>query len=925
MKLKIRHKLAIWMLVVGVIPAFVASRRGVTIIADRFTDTLQDESDRNLRVGISLTVDHVNNVKNAAISLSKKSVLVELATRKSLSRQDQDLLRTEHSGLGNGVIHVVDTQGKLAGSVSLGESSGLVAVKNQEHSYETLLTHAQPQWSNMLQNYAITLNFYSWEGQFTDNSRQRFLFVQAGAPLFDVNYNLLGGVIVTVALDDLFCRNVSTLLGSQIILYPDDPAPAPAFSTSFENPDDLTRPVESPLDLGLVRGAWKSPAGRHFASFTWQGMEYAASMQRLGDLKGRAVGLLVVALDITKMQKGKSDAVFTLMLSALLALAVVIVLATWFSRNLANPLGRLVRGAREVASGKLDQRLDVASGDEIGELADAFNDMIRNLQESNDRQNEQMSEIQTLNEIINAMSVQVGVSSVISEGMEAISVALQTSAAQLWLLHDENGWRKFHHIGGLEAGGLEAGLARLTQDGRPLVEHAATRDAMLELADLADGEGIENPDRLRGPFMAVPIRYQGRVIAVIFLLRSPDSPAWTDTHRNVIRSVSDQMGMYIVNAQLFEKISRFNEQLEFMVHRRTMELQETNKKLGSTVDELQTTQAQVLISERLAGLGSLLAGVAHEINSPIGAIDAAVDNLLKSLQSTLSSLLYIVDSEKDPQVLTYLLTLVQHYLESVTMPFQSREQNRERIREVTDLLAARGIENARSMGRKLVENGNDTYVVNFLNQYENVEASTYLQLMNEFFTIHRTAQATATAIHAVKRIVMALRSYSHVKQDVPEPVNIHDVIETSLIILANRLKHNITIEKRYGELPPITVYGDELSQVWTNLLSNAAHAIDGKGTITIETLNLGSRVAVKIRDTGRGIPPELIDRIFDPFFTTKKKGEGTGLGLGIVSRIVRERHGGEIEVTSVPGDTCFTVYLPIMVVPRAPESSTVQV
>ncbi len=920
MKLKIRHKLAIWMLVVGVIPAFVASRRGVTIIADRFTDTLQDESDRNLRVGISLTVDHVNNVKNAAISLSKKSVLVELATRKSLSRQDQDLLRTEHSGLGNGVIHVVDPQGKLAGSVSLGESSGLVAVKNQEHSYETLLAHAQPQWSNMLQNYAITLNFYSWEGQFTDNSRQRFLFVQAGAPLFDVNYNLLGGVIVTVALDDLFCRNVSTLLGSQIILYPEGPAADQAFSTSFENPDDLTRPVESPLDRGLVQGAWKSPAGRHFASFTWHGMEYAASMQRLGDLKGRAVGLLVVALDITKMQKGKSDAVFTLMLSALLALAVVIVLATWFSRNLANPLGRLVRGAREVASGKLDQRLDVASGDEIGELADAFNDMIRNLQQSNDRQNEQMSEIQTLNEIINAMSVQVGVSSVISEGLEAISVALQTSAAQLWLLHDENGWRKVHHIGG-----LEAELARLTRDDRPLVDYAATRDAMLELADLGDGDELGNPDGLRGPFLAVPIRYQGRVIAVIFLLRSPDSPAWTDTHRNVIRAVSDQMGMYIVNAQLFEKISRFNEQLEFMVHRRTMELQETNKKLGSTVDELQNTQAQVLISERLAGLGSLLAGVAHEINSPIGAIDAAVDNLLKSLQITLSSLLYIVDSEKDPQVLTYLLTLVQHYLESVTLPFQSRDQNRERIREVTELLAARGVENARSLGRKLVENGTDTYVVNFLNQYENVEASTYLQLMNELFTIHRTAQATATAIHAVKRIVMALRSYSHVKQDVPEPVNIHDVIETSLIILANRLKHNITIDKRYGELPPITVYGDELSQVWTNLLSNAAHAIDGKGTITIETLNLGSRVAVKIRDTGRGIPPELIDRIFDPFFTTKKKGEGTGLGLGIVSRIVRERHGGEIEVTSVPGDTCFTVYLPIMVTPRTPEPPALQV
>ncbi|PKN45229.1 MAG: hypothetical protein CVU59_09650 [Deltaproteobacteria bacterium HGW-Deltaproteobacteria-17] len=915
MKLKIRHKLAIWMLVVGVIPAFVASRRGVTIIADRFTDTLQDESEKNLRVGINVAVDHINIVKNAAITLSKKSAMVELATRKDLSRQDQDVIRSEFAPLGNGVIHVVDIQGKLSGSISLGDQSGLVAVKNQEQSFEALLNHSVPQWSNMLKNYAITLNLYSWEGQFTDNKKQRFLFIQAGAPLFDQHYNLLGGVIVTVALDDLFCKNISTILGSQIILYPSSPDLLGTFSTSFENPQDLSRPVESPLGGGAVMTAWKSPHGRYFHSFTWNDMEYAASMQMLHDIQGRSVGLLVVALDITKMQKGKSDAVFTLMLSALLALAVVIVLATWFSRNLANPLGRLLRGAREVASGKLDERLEVDSGDEIGELAEAFNDMIQNLQESNNRQNEQMSEIQTLNEIINAMSVQVGVSSVISEGLEAISVALQTSSAQIWLLHDENGWKKNHHIGS-----HEKELADLRREGKPLVEFVATQDSLMELPDLH-----ELSEDLSGPFLAVPIRYQGRVIAVVYLLRPSTSPVWTDTHKNVIRAVSEQMGMYIVNAQLFEKISRFNEQLEYIVHRRTMELQETNKKLGSTVNELQNTQAQVLISERLAGLGSLLAGVAHEINSPIGAIDAAVDNLKKSMQAMLDSLLYIVDTEKDPRVLTYLLTLVQHYLENVTLTFPQRDQNRERIREMTNLLTSRNIENARSLSRKLVENGTDSFVENFLSQYENIDAAMYLQLMNELFTIHRTAAATATAIHSVKRIVMALRSYSHVKQDVPEPVNIHDVIETSLIILANRLKHNITIEKRYGDLPPITVYGDELSQVWTNLLSNAAHAIDGQGTIVIETINLGNRVAIKIRDTGRGIPPELIDRIFDPFFTTKKKGEGTGLGLGIVSRIVKERHGGEIEVTSVPGDTCFTVYLPIMVTSRAPEGLNPQV
>ncbi len=914
MKLKIRHKLALLMLIVGVIPAFVASRFGVTIIADRFRDTLQDESEKNLRIGISLVVDHLNSVKNAAVSLSKKPELEKMASRKDLSRQEIERIRNEFAMLGNGMVHVVNTSGRLSGSVPLGEHGAIVSGLNQERSYEELLENSREQWMNILENFAFTLNLFSVEGQFQGNKNQRLLFVQAGAPMFTADYELLGGVVITIALDDLFCTNFSTILGSHILLYPDSPELFGTFATSFEDPEDFSRPKESPIRKKALLEAWNHDHGRSFSEFSWNRNRFAASMQVLHDIDNKKVGMLVVALEISKMQKGTSDAVFTLLLSAMLALAVVVVLATWFSRTLANPIARLVRGAKEVADGKLDQQLPATSGDEIGELALAFNDMICNLKESNNRQNEQMSEIQTLNEIINAMSVQVGVSGVISEGMEAISLALQTSSAQLWLRNEETGWKKAHHIGT-----NEEALAGITRNSLPLWESVANEDELLLLVDIR-----ELCEDLTGPFMATPVRYQGRVIAVLMLLRPLNSPAWTEMHRSIVHSISDQMGIYIVNAQLFEKISRFNEQLEYIVHRRTLELQDANRKLESTVTELQDTQAQVLISERLAGLGSLLAGVAHEINTPIGAIDAAVENLMKSLSSMLDSLLYIVDSEKDPKILTYLLTLVQNHLENTGIGYIPREQGRERIREMTQILSARNVENARSMARKLVENGTDAFVENFLAQHEQINAGIYLQLMNEIFTINRTAVSTAKAIHAVKRIVMALRSYSHVKQDIPEPVNIHDVIETSLIILANRLKHQITIDRKYGDLPPVTVYGDELSQVWTNLISNAAQAIEGPGTITIETRNLGNRIAVKVRDTGRGIPPELVQRIFDPFFTTKKKGEGTGLGLGIVSRIVRERHGGEIEVESVPGNTCFTVYLPITVAQRSPESPTTE-
>lgn len=914
MSFKIRHKLALWMLMVGVFPAFVASWRGISIVIDRFKNTLQDESERNLRVGISLAMNHVNEVKMASISLSKKISIISMLARKDISRQEQDIVRSDFAHLGNGVIHVVDAHGKLVGSILLGATAASVAQKNQEQSYESLLEHARPQWSNTLHNYAATLEIYVWKGSFTANREQVFLFVQGGAPIFDEHFNLLGAVIVTVAFDDLQCKNIATSLGSQVLLYPSPYNSESIFSTSFETPDEAQRPEHSPLPSRIVTDVWNDVQASRFTEFSWHRMDYAASMQKLRDTRGNTVGILVIALDISKMQKGQLYAVFTLVASGFLALAIVVLMAMLFSRWLANPLARLVHSARAVADGRLDTSIAVPGNDEIGELAAAFNDMVQNLKRSNDRQNEQMSEIQTINEIINAVSVQVGVESVIAEGLSAISTALQTSSAQLWLLHEENGWKKIHHVGD-----SEDQLAALSIEGKHIVSYMSEINRILEVSDLKQLD-----ENFRGHLLASPVRYQNRSIAVLLLVRPENAPLWRTTHKNVINAVCEQLGMYIVNAQLFEKISRFNEQLEFIVQRRTMELQETNRKLETTLAELQNTQAQILISERLAGLGSLLAGVAHEINSPIGAIDAAVEGLMKNLRSILNTLLYILDTEKDMRVLSYLLTLVQQHLENITAGLSPIEPSRERIRQMTELLISRNIDNARQLARKLVESGTDQTVENFLNEYDRVEAGIYIQLMNDLFSVHRTTMATSTAIRAVKRIVVALRSYSHVNQDTPEPVNIHDVIETSLIILANRLKHNITIEKKYGDIPPMTVYGDELSQVWTNLISNAAQAIEGKGVITIETINLGNRVAVKIRDTGKGIPPEVMGRIFDPFFTTKKKGEGSGLGLGIVSRIVKERHGGDIEVTSEPGNTCFTVYLPMSVPAKRADSTNPQ-
>ena len=175
--------------------------------------------------------------------------------------------------------------------------------------------------------------------------------------------------------------------------------------------------------------------------------------------------------------------------------------------------------------------------------------------------------------------------------------------------------------------------------------------------------------------------------------------------------------------------------------------------------------------------------------------------------------------------------------------------------------------------------------------------------------LQRTTSTVRTAIGQIQRIVGALKSYSHLDQQATRSeADLHDGLETTLALLHHALR-DIVVERRYGVVPSVPVYVDELNQVWTNLISNAQQALAGRtphGTIAIETAVDGPWVIVRVVDDGPGVPPDVLPQIFEPFFTTKPKGEGTGLGLGIARQIV-VKHGGEIECTSVPGRTCFEV------------------
>jgi len=165
---------------------------------------------------------------------------------------------------------------------------------------------------------------------------------------------------------------------------------------------------------------------------------------------------------------------------------------------------------------------------------------------------------------------------------------------------------------------------------------------------------------------------------------------------------------------------------------------------------------------------------------------------------------------------------------------------------------------------------------------------------------------------SISELVGVVKSYSHMDRAPVQEVDVHRGIEDAITLLGHKLKHGINVVRDYDrELPRIGTRGSELNQVWTNLIDNAIGALGTSGTITIRTFGEGERLAVEIEDDGPGIPAEVRARIFEPFFTTKQVGDGTGLGLDVVRRIVTGRCGGQVDVRSEPGQTVFRVIVPV--------------
>jgi signal transduction histidine kinase len=326
-------------------------------------------------------------------------------------------------------------------------------------------------------------------------------------------------------------------------------------------------------------------------------------------------------------------------------------------------------------------------------------------------------------------------------------------------------------------------------------------------------------------------------------------------------------------------------------------------------------QATVGQRERLLALGSLSAGLTHELNNPAAAAVRATASLRERVAGMRQKLRIIAKGPYDRATLDTLIGLQAESVEHVAKaPTLSPLEASDREDELTDWLDAHGISGGWQIAPTFVQAGLD---VAWLDQVaDTVDASTLegaVRWLNYTVETELLMNEIEDATTRISTLVGAAKQYSQLDRAPYRVIDVHELIDSTLLMLSRKIGDHITVVKQYDRsLPAIPAYAAELNQVWTNLIDNAVAAMDGEGTLTIRTARDNDHLLVEIGDTGPGVPAEIRDRIFEPFFTTKPVGEGTGLGLDISWRIVVNKHHGDLRVESEPGDTRFQVRLPFV-------------
>lgn len=441
-----------------------------------------------------------------------------------------------------------------------------------------------------------------------------------------------------------------------------------------------------------------------------------------------------------------------------------------------------------------------------------------------------------------------------------------------------------------------------------IVHYAARSKKQLLLADASkDSMFARDPYVLKnktGSILCMPLIYQSKLTGIIYLENSWLKGAFTKENSHLLSLLTSHIAISIENA-------RFYGMLEEKVAMRTEELNKKKEELAATLGELQATQSQLIESEKLAALGQLIAGIAHELNTPLGAVRtfaANTSNSIKLALNQISTLVQKLDNDK-LDALNELVNLTradhanqigtrEERIIKKTLTEQYKEANIPDAAEIADILVDMRI--YKNMTPLLKSLGSDAHNV--------------VILAYNLSSMKKNNQNIMTAVQHGTKIIFALKSYiykDNLNTDMI-PACIEESIETVLTLYQNRLRIGINVIKNYSQIPKVLCFPNDINQVWTNLIQNAIQAIDeGGGVIEIDIFQRGSNAVIQFKDSGPGIPEELHSKVFSPFFTTKTTGEGSGLGLNICKKII-EAHGGTIQFTSKPSETIFTVELPLI-------------
>ncbi len=405
----------------------------------------------------------------------------------------------------------------------------------------------------------------------------------------------------------------------------------------------------------------------------------------------------------------------------------------------------------------------------------------------------------------------------------------------------------------------------------------------------------------------IPIRRNRQMIGVICHEHIGTPRKWLSDEVSFATAVAEMISLAMETGERREAMQRIAAK-EVELLQLNQKLQELLQDKTEAIERLQKTQNLLIQAEKMASLGQLIAGVAHEVNTPVSAIKASARNIVRSLSVVLLEVPTLL-KQLDQHTNELFMRLVNQSI-SMSNELTTEEERKYRF-QIKRILDAHEIENSFELAKELVEIRVIENINEYISLFDGKFSGEILDKVYKLGQFKKNLDNIENAAEKAARVVKALKSYSHMQaSEQLVPSSLAEIFDTVLTVLNTQIKYGIAVEKRYDPIPPVPVFPDEISQVFTNLITNAIQAMKNKGKLQLALFQEGDYAIAQVTDNGPGIPDDILPRIFEPFFTTKPQGEGTGLGLDICRKIV-EKHNGTITVQSVPGQTTFSVCIPL--------------